>query len=190
MNVVDYFNKTKSCAENLKSKQEQINMIVDILRLAKETNKQVFICGNGGSAGTATHFAADLFKIAGIKAISLEENVPLMTALINDDGWGELYVEQLKRLYNPGDVLIAISVHGGSGKDKAGAWSQNLNKAISYVKNNEGVTIGFSGFDGGQMKYSCSVCLVVPIESTPIVESFHAVLHHYIAFELQEGDRK
>jgi len=113
-----------------------------------------------------------------------------MTALINDEGWNELYIQQLERLFNPGDILIAISVHGGAGEDKAGAWSQNLNKAIAYVKGRKGGTIGFSGFDGGQMKYACNVCIVVPADSTPIVESFHVLLHHFITFALQEGNRK
>ena len=132
--IVDFLNQVKSCAETLKIQAKDIHTIVDILKEARIKGKQVFICGNGGSAGTATHMAADFFKIGEIKAISLDDNVPLITALTNDDGWGQVYVEQLKRLFNDGDILIAISVHGGSGVDKAGPWSKNLNKAISYVK--------------------------------------------------------
>jgi D-sedoheptulose 7-phosphate isomerase len=186
----NYLNDVKDVSERLKKQEKEIHKIIKILKTAREKGKQVFICGNGGSAGTTIHMTADFFKISELKTISLDDNVPLMTALINDDGWENLYIEQLKRLYATGDILIAISVHGGSGKDKAGLWSQNITKAIEYVKRHNGITIGFSGFDGGWMKDNCDVCIVVPAESTPIVESFHVVLHHYIAFELQKGNRK
>lgn len=185
-----YLETVSKVAKDLKNQDAEISKFVDYLKVAKKEKVKVFICGNGGSAGTATHLACDLFKIAGIKAISLNDNVPLMTAIINDNGWENLFVDQLKQLYALGDMLITISVHGGTGRDKAGKWSQNLTKAIEYVKENGGITLGLSGFDGGVMKELCNVCLVVPAESTPLVEAFHVVLHHYIAFELQEGDRK
>jgi len=182
-----YFDDAKYILDNIS--KENISKVIDILSDARKKGKKVFICGNGGSASTATHFAADLFKLARIKAISLNENVPLATAIINDEGWSELYIHQLKLLYEEGDVLIAISVHGGSGTDKAGLWSQNLVKAIDYVNKNKGTTIGFSGFDGGAFKDITNVCVVVPFNSTPQVESFHIVLEHLITFCLHEGTR-
>jgi len=185
--IANYFEDAKTILDKLS--KEDISKVIDILRDARKQGKQVFICGNGGSASTATHMACDLFKLGGIKAISLNENVPLATAIINDEGWSELYAQQLERLYNEGDVLITISVHGGSGKDKAGLWSQNLVKAIDYVNKRKGTTIGFSGFDGGVMKELTDVCVVVPFNSTAQVESFHMVLEHLIAFRLHEGTR-
>jgi D-sedoheptulose 7-phosphate isomerase len=188
--MIDKFlNDVKTIAEKLKIQDTEILRIVEILKETKKNEKKVFIIGNGGSFSTSTHMACDLFKIAGIRAISFD-NIPLNSAIINDSGWDNLFTDQLERLYDFGDVLIAFSVHGGVGSDKAGAWSQNINKAIEYVKSNYGKTIGFSGFDGGWMKDNCDVCIVVPANSTPLVEAFHVVLHHYIAFELQEGDRK
>ena len=185
----EYLEKVGKCAADLKEQSHIMEKIIDSLKDARLRKKNIFICGNGGSAGTATHMACDLFKIAELKALSLDDNVPLMTAIINDNGWENLYLDQLERLYKPGDLLIAISVHGGSGKDKAGAWSQNLMKAINYVNEHDGMTIGFSGFDGGAMKKECNICIVVPANSTPLVESFHMVLEHMIAFELQKGTR-
>ena len=185
--IANYFEDAKTILDKLS--KEDISKVIDILRDARKQGKQVFICGNGGSASTATHMACDLFKLGGIKAISLNENVPLATAIINDEGWSELYAQQLERLYNEGDVLITISVHGGSGKDKAGLWSQNLVKAIDYVNKRKGTTIGFSGFDGGVMKELTDVCVVVQFNSTAQVESFHMVLEHLIAFRLHEGTR-
>jgi D-sedoheptulose 7-phosphate isomerase len=83
-----------------------------------------------------------------------------------------------------GDLLVAISVHGGSGSDKAGLWSQNLLKAVKFVKDRKGKVLGFSGFDGGALKGASDVCIVVPINSTPQVEGFHSVLTHLLAERL------
>ena len=103
-----------------------------------------------------------------------------MLALINDDGFDNLFYEQLKTKAQKGDVLICISVHGGAGRDKAGLWSQNLLKAMNYVRENGGKTIGLSGFAGGAMKEIADALIIVPINSTPHVESFHLVLEHLI----------
>lgn len=188
--IEKYLNEIKYICDNVS--REDIDKVIEILFDAWKNDKQVFICGNGGSAGTATHFACDLFKVTvvegkkRIRAICLNDNIPLMTALINDEGFDNLFVEQLKNLYREGDVLICLSVHGGSGQDKAGLWSQNLLKAIDYVKKRGGKAIGFAGFDGGVMKKIADVCVVVPFNATPHVEAFHVVLHHLIAFTLKE----
>ena len=165
---------------------DDINRAIELLLEAWKTGNQVFICGNGGSASTATHFACDLSKTTIVdsknrfKAYCLNDNIPLMTALINDDGFENLFYEQLKSNFKQGDVVICISVHGGAGKDKAGMWSQNLLKAMKYAQENRGKAIGLSGFDGGPMKEIADACIVVPINSTPQVESFHLALEHLI----------
>lgn len=172
--------------------REDIDRAIEALYRAWTERRTVFVAGNGGSAGTATHFAADLNKMTAIpgkprlRAMSLGDNVPLVSAIVNDDGWENLYTEQLENFYSPGDVLVTISVHGGKGKDKAGAWSQNLVKAIEWVKTRGGTTIGLAGFDGGVMREICDICIVVPYRTTPHVEGFHVVLHHLIAFCLAE----
>ena len=81
---------------------------------------------------------------------------------------------------------IGISVHGGSGKDVGGQWSQNLLKGLQYIKDHGGKTIGLSGFDGGPMAALVDAPLVVRADSTPLVEGFHVVLHHLIIFRLKE----
>jgi len=175
--------------------REAIGRVVDSLFAAWARGNTVFTCGNGGSASTATHLAADLFKCtmvdgqARLRAVSLVDNVPLVSALVNDDGWENVYVKQLETLFTPGDVLLAISVHGGSGRDRAGLWSQNLLKAIQYAKDRGGIAIGLSGFDGGAMKGLADICVVVPYNTTPHVEAFHVVLHHLITFCLAEKIR-
>jgi D-sedoheptulose 7-phosphate isomerase len=163
-----------------------IAQTIEILFETWKSGNKVFIIGNGGSASTASHFACDLAKGTSVpgkqrfKAISLTDNVPLVSALTNDEGFGSIFVEQLKNLLESGDVVIAISVHGGSGEDKAGPWSQNLLAAVQYAKERSARTIGLSGYDGGALKKVADVCIVVPAESTPYVESWHAALEHLI----------
>ena len=188
--IEKYFKEIKEICDNVS--REDIDKAIELLFDAWKNDNQVFFCGNGGSAGTATHFMCDLFKVTIVegkkryKTYCLNDNIPLMSAIINDNGFDNLFVEQLKNLYRRGDVLICLSVHGGSGRDKAGLWSQNLLKAMDYVKRNGGKTIGFAGFDGGTMKELADVCVVVPFNATPHVEAFHVVLQHLIAFRLKE----
>jgi D-sedoheptulose 7-phosphate isomerase len=188
--IEQYLREIKEISDNIS--QEDIDEAIELLFDAWKNDNQVFICGNGGSAGTATHFMCDLFKVTIVegkkrfRAICLNDNIPLMTALINDNGFDNLFIEQLKNLFRKGDILMCLSVHGGSGKDKAGLWSQNLLKAMDYVKRNGGKNIGFSGFDGGAMREVADVCVVVPFNATPHVEAFHVVIQHLIAFRLKE----
>jgi D-sedoheptulose 7-phosphate isomerase len=187
--INQYFDEIKQICDDINRKD--IDQVIEILFDAWKNSNQVFFCGNGGSAGTATHFMCDLFKVTIVeekkrfKALCLNDNIPLMTALINDDGWDNLFIEQLKNLYQKGDIIVCLSVHGGAGRNKAGAWSQNLLKAMDYVKKNGGKAIGIAGFDGGAMKELADVCIVVPFDATPHVEAFHVVLQHLIAFRLK-----
>jgi len=169
----------------------EIDKAIHILFEAWKNDNQVFMVGNGGSASTSTHFACDLNKWVSdeaerkFRAFALVDNIPLMSALTNDNGWGEVYVEQLKNFFRKGDVLVAISVHGGSGSDKAGPWSQNLLRAVKYAKDNGGKVVGLAGFDGGVLKGAADACVVVPAESTPHVEGMHLVLTHLMSEQLR-----
>lgn len=167
-----------------KISREDIEKFIETIFEAWFEKRNIFIIGNGGSASTASHLTADLNNCLSdipthqIKAICLSDNMARFSALVNDRGWENVYTEQLKNYFQPGDLVIAISVHGGSGKDKAGIWSQNILAAIQYAKDRGGKALGLAGFDGGAMKKMCDVCVVVPYNTTPHVESFHVVLHH------------
>ncbi len=189
--IENYFNQMKRVIRDIS--REDIDKAIELLFSAWLNEKTVFVMGNGGSASTATHFACDLAKctIVGnkkrFKVLCLNDNIPLMSAWINDSGFDNLFYEQLKNLMNQGDYLLGFSVHGGSGEDKAGLWSQNLLKAIMLAKKDyQATTIGFSGFDGGAMKDLVDCCVVVPFNSTPQVESFHLALEHLICNCLAE----
>ena len=185
-----FFAESKSVID--KMPREDVDKVVELLFDAWKNGSTVFLIGNGGSASTATHMAADLTKSISVggkkrfRAMALVDNIPMVSALTNDNGWENIYTEQLIAYFRPGDVVVAFSVHGGAGKDKAGAWSQNLLKALQYAKDNGGKAIGFAGFDGGAMKQMADACVVMPANSTPQVEAFHVVLHHLIAFCLKE----
>ncbi|MGD0146539.1 MAG: SIS domain-containing protein [Nitrososphaerales archaeon] len=168
-----------------------IDDAIGILYEAWKNDNQVFTVGNGGSASTATHLACDLNKwvsdeaVRKFRAFSLVDNIPLVSALTNDNGWGDVYYEQLRNFFRRGDVLVAISVHGGSGSDKAGPWSQNLLKAVKYAKDNGGKVVGMSGFDGGVLKTASDACIIVPANSTPHIEGMHLVLTHLMCEQLK-----
>ena len=175
--------------------QKEIGRAVDLLYDAWQRGASVFLMGNGGSASTASHFACDLAKLTIVKGqrrfrvMGLTDNIPLVSAWTNDDGFGSIFAEQMEPWFREGDVLIGISVHGGSGSGNAGAWSQNLGRAVRLAKERGGKVLGFSGFGGGMLGETADVCLTVPVDAeplgTPLVESIHVALHHMICIALQ-----
>ncbi len=186
-----YFSEMRQILDTIS--REDIDRVIETLFAAWREGRTVFLMGNGGSASTATHFACDLSKITycegrpRLRAISLCDNPALLSALTNDIGFAHIFSEQIRSLMRPRDVLIGISVHGGSGADKAGAWSQNLLRAMQVAKDEfQATVVGFSGFDGGEFRRAADVCLTVPFASTPQVESFHLALEHLITFCLRE----
>ena len=132
--IDQYFSDLRQIADNIS--REDIDRVIEALFAAWRDGRTVFLMGNGGSASTATHFACDLAKVTvcegrrRMRALSLCDNPALISALTNDEGFAHIFSEQLRSLMRPGDVLIGISVHGGSGQDKAGLWSQNLLRAM------------------------------------------------------------
>lgn len=191
--IRNYLSEIKRIATDISV--EDIDKAIEVLFNAWKEGRHVFISGNGGSASTATHFTCDLSKttIVGnakrFKVIGLVDNIPLVSAWTNDSGFGSIFAEQLKPWLQEGDVVIAISVHGGSGEGDAGPWSQNLMKAVRLAKERKARVIAFTGFGGGAMKELADVSIVVPIAKeplgTPLVESFHVVLHHLICSALK-----
>jgi D-sedoheptulose 7-phosphate isomerase len=175
--------------------QSDIGRAVDLLFAAWREEAAVFLIGNGGSASTASHFACDLAKLTIVpgrkrfRVMGLTDNAALVSAWTNDDGFGSIFAEQLEPWFRRGDVLVGISVHGGSGTGNAGAWSQNLGRAVKLVRERGGRVLGFSGFGGGMLRETADVCLTVPVDveplGTPLVESIHVALHHMICIALK-----
>ncbi len=158
-----------------------IGMVVD----AYISGKFVFVIGNGGSAANASHFAQDLAKGTRIKlnqpkrlkAISLTDNTPFITALGNDDGYDTIFEQQLRVMASKGDYLIAIS---GSGN------SPNIIKAVEWANDNGLTTIGLTGFDGGKLKKIANHSMNVVLHDMCTAESVHSIILHYVVLELRE----
>jgi len=181
--IVEYLNEAKQIAGSIEVKD--IARVAVILYEAWARRSNIFVCGNGGSAATASHFVGDLCKI-GVPAYCLNDNVPLISALTNDEGWDNVFVYQLAHKFSKGDVLVCISVHGGVGKENADFWSQNLFKAIEYVKSYRGQTIGLVGFEGGVIRRVADASIKINSYSTPQVESWHDHICHLISLVLSE----
>ncbi len=163
---------------------ENIAQVVKLLEEARLKVKGVFIFGNGGSAATASHFAADLSKGAiskgkpRIKAFALTDNIPLLTAWANDTAYENVFAEQLENFIERGDVAIGIS---GSGN------SPNVLNGIKVAKAKGATTIGFIGFDGGKLKEFVDIAMIVLNHNMKQVEDIHLLLEHAITTCLTEG---
>ena len=171
-----YFEGLKQCYAELPV--EKINQVVDLLLGAQRSGCKVLIFGNGGSASTATHMACDLAKTAlvpgqrSIRAISLTDNVPIMTAWANDASYDCIFQEQLASLLDPGDVVIAISASGNS---------PNVLRAIEYANQHGAITIGLIGFGGGKLKDMVNIDVTISSHDYGHVEDFHLTLNHLLA---------
>ena len=150
------------------------------LESACRKGRAIFCAGNGGSAATAAHFTTDLTWGRGLtaerapRAISLVGQAPLMTAVANDAGYPEIFLEQLRRLFQPGDALVVISASGNS---------DNLMRAVDYVNRHRGITLGLVGFDGGRLKSLCHACVHVEtkVGDYEPVEDVHHIICHLVA---------
>lgn len=144
---------------------------------AFERGNHIFTMGNGGSGATASHLVCDLNKGVNFsrkqkfKAICLNDNLPTLLAYANDVSYSDIFCEQLKNFMDEGDVVIGFS---GSGN------SENVLKAIKYANENGGITIGFSGYDGGKLARIARFSLVAHINDMQKSEDVHLILCHLI----------
>jgi len=163
--------------------ESQLTSCLELLWEAWESDRTVFIIGNGGSASTASHMATDLGKqtqIPGrrpLRAHSLTDNVELITAIGNDTDFSRVFAEQLRIHARPGDVLICISCSGSS---------PNVVAAIKEARRIGLRIIGFGGLDGGQMRDRCDVYVHVPSHDYGRVESVHLIFEHCMTSLLYE----
>jgi D-sedoheptulose 7-phosphate isomerase len=147
----------------------------------------VFLCGNGGSGSNCSHLCEDLGKCTLLRAdydndrkkrlriLSLTDNTPYILAWANDEGFERVFVEQLKNLASPGDLLIAVS---GSGN------SPNVLRAVEWANRNGLKTFGCTGYDGGKLRKLAHQGLHVPLDDMGIVESIHLTAFHWVVGDL------
>ena len=162
---------------------ERVAEFTERLYRAYQDGKQVFVLGNGGSASTASHMAADLAKntidanMRRFRIMSLNDNISLLTALSNDLGYENAFSEQLMNLIHPGDVLVVIS---GSGN------SPSVLRAIDYARAQCAQVVGLLGFDGGAAQEQCDTAIVVESDDYGVVEDAHLVINHILVEYFRE----
>ncbi len=154
-----------------------------LLERAYRNGHRIFIMGNGGSAATASHFALDLAKntimpgAPRLKAISLTDHVPLITAWSNDTAYEHIFAEQLANMIEPGDVVIGISTSGNS---------VNVINAFNLAKQLQASTIGLLGAKGGKMKDIVDVYILAPGQNIEQEEDAHMILAHVITRHMRD----
>lgn len=163
--------------------REPISRLGESLLRAYRNNKQVFTLGNGGSASTASHMAADLAKntigphMRRFRITSLNENAAIMTALANDIGYEFVFSEQLIEVIRPGDLLIAVSASGNS---------PNVLEAIRHARRESAEVCAVLGFDGGQAAKLADIPVIVPSDNYGIVEDVHLMINHMLVEYFKE----
>ena len=170
-----YYDREKKVIDSLDRKE--INDAMNALLAAYDRGATVYVMGNGGSAATASHMVCDFNKgtcyelDTKFKFVCLNDNIPLMMAISNDDSFENIFVYQLKDRLKKEDVVLAIS---GSGN------SHNIVKAVDYAKEVGATVIGMTGYAGGKLRQKADFFLHVPVDDMQITEDLHMGFDHMI----------
>ncbi len=172
--------------ELLRIDPDEVKALADAVYECYQGGRFVFLIGNGGSGSNCSHFCEDLGKGTlrredfltdrkRLRTLSLTDNTPYILAWGNDEGFDRVFVEQLKNLASPGDLLIAIS---GSGN------SPNILRAVEWASAHGLKTFGCTGFSGGKLQALAHQNLHVPLDDMGIVESIHLTAFHWVVDDL------
>lgn len=178
-NLRDYIGELQQTLDYLP--ESIIDETVNLLHEARLEHRQVFIFGNGGSAATASHFVCDLQKntrcedLPNFRATGLMD-MSILSALANDEGYDQIFAQQLESFIHPGDIVMAISTSGNS---------SNVINAVKLANRHDALTIGFTGFDGGKLGELVDIHIHVPSNNIEYVEDVHLILEHFICKELK-----
>ena len=179
--VVSYIDELKNTMDLLP--EDRIQEVIELLREARLAGRQVFIMGNGGSASTATHFVCDLGKntrsphLPNFRVIGLSDNMAIFSALANDEGYENVFAQQLASFVQPEDIVIGISASGNS---------PNVLRAMELANQRGARTVAFTGFDGGKLRSLAGIEIHVPSHCIEHVEDIHLMLEHLITKALKE----
>jgi len=179
-NVHEYLGRLRRAIDSLP--EERLSEFGELLFRAYRNEKNVFTLGNGGSAATASHMAADLAKntigpnMPRFRVMSLNDNTAMLTALANDLGYENVFSEQLKNLIRAGDVLIVISASGNS---------PNVVEAINYAQRQSAAVVAIVGFGGGEAARVADLSIVVGSDHYGVVEDVHLIVNHIIVDHFQ-----
>lgn len=164
-----------------------ITRIVETLWDAYQNDRQIFIFGNGGSAASASHIVTDLTKGAlghrgdaparPVRAISLTDNLPLLSAWANDVGYDSVFLGQLRPYLRKDDVVLGISASGNS---------ENVLRAVRYAREVGATTVALTGFGGGALAPLADLSVIVESNHYGIVEDVHMQIGHVICYLFRE----
>ncbi len=175
----------KTSLDVLKTVSE--NLVADLtsrLETARQNERQIFVCGNGGSAASASHLANDLGKGAShgrsprFRVLSLTDNIPWISAVANDDDYDQIFVEQLRNFGRSGDLLLAFS---GSGN------SPNVIHAVRWANRNGIDTVGITGRSGGELSNCARSVIRVDSSHMGHIEEAHFLILHLISYYFMEN---
>src|SRR4051794_40829648 len=178
---------TRVSQEILQVDPRELQALADAVHDAYRRRRMVFVIGNGGSGSNASHFCEDAGKCPlrredydndakpRLRILSLTDNTPYILAWANDEGFERVFVEQLKNLASPGDLLMAIS---GSGN------SPNILRAVEWANKHGLATFGCTGFGGGKLRTTAQHGMHVPLEDMGIVECIHLTAFHWVVDDL------
>ena len=175
-NLSRAINDSVRMLESLKNLEPQVGRAADLIGECFRTGKKLLVCGNGGSAADASHFATELVvrfanDRTALPAICLASDSGILTAAANDYGFDEIFARQVAAFAQPGDVLICLTT---SGKSK------NLIRALEEAKARSLKTIAFLGRDGGSTIGIADLDLLVKSDSTARVQEAHQLLLHVL----------
>ncbi|HEV2448762.1 MAG TPA: SIS domain-containing protein [Candidatus Sulfopaludibacter sp.] len=165
---------------------EKVRQAIDVLARARDEGRHIFVCGNGGSASTASHFVCDMVKGASFnrakrfRILALTDSLPTLTAYSNDVHYDCVFVEQLKNFAQPGDVVMAIS---GSGN------SPNVLGAIEYANSIGCRTIALTGRDGGKLAPLAELNIQVSNPHMGRIEDGHMIAAHMICYYFMDEEQ-
>lgn len=162
---------------------QHIQQVVDVLHMAWTADKQIFVVGNGGSASTASHVACDFGKntampgMRRLRVMSLNDNMAHFSAYANDNGFDQVFAEQLSNFVQAGDVLIAISTSGNS---------PNVLRAVERAREYGAATVGWCGYQGGRLAEIVDLPVIVPSNNIEQIEDIHLMLGHMATVALRQ----
>jgi D-sedoheptulose 7-phosphate isomerase len=163
----------------------QIDQAIAWFKEARTADRHIFTCGNGGSAATASHFVCDILKGASynrksrFRIMALTDSLSTLTAYSNDVGYEFVFVEQLKNLAQPGDIVLAIS---GSGN------SPNVLRAVEYANSIGCRTIGLTGRDGGKLGPLAQLNIQASVPHMGRIEDAHMIVCHMIGYYFMDTE--
>src|SRR6266700_6411015 len=165
----------------------KVGQAIEILSHARAGQRRIFVCGNGGSASTASHFATDIVKGASFgrdtrfRIMALTDSLPTITAYSNDVSYECIFAEQLKNFAQPGDLVMCLS---GSGN------SPNVLRAMEYANSIGCKTVALTGRDGGKLGPLAQLNIQVPVPHMGRIEDAHMVVCHMIGYYFMDHEMK